>query len=505
VQKQEIFSKFKDYNNELEKVLETKKFSETSKNLLLSMLYKIEASYKDYAKVKVDERTKKEFVEEIIKSIQDNCNEIEIVETSAKNAKITVSKKEKKIISYANEREILKAVIQFSSGNCIIEEEYFYLEEPLNTMLTLGKIMNNTEVIRDFDGWSWNVQRNQIDNFEYNLLYQNLRFLIGSREIDNISKKQDCMSKIKRSLKDNTKSQTEKMLIQMILGTYIRLSIENKTFIETRNEDIKKEIEEMKDKILLIEKVSKEKKEYVKEIKIIDETINERKLLIQEYKNRNLRAKPEERIFSISDLVEIMEKERNKILEKIDKLNKKIEPEKYVKQKEILENAESALTEALAKQDEEWKKLKIEFQRKFLRYLLAKLQKTNTKKDILEFIYLFRYYLYIPINQEKSIKDIKDLEKEFENIFYIVIKKACKLKLMIAAHEDPKINSEILKSIFYVKAIDLEDVEIETKKEGEKLKIIICEQESIDNVREIELEQEENLKLKYNKRTKIFN
>ena len=42
----------KDYNNELEMILEKKTFDETAKNLLLSILYKIEASYKDYEKIK---------------------------------------------------------------------------------------------------------------------------------------------------------------------------------------------------------------------------------------------------------------------------------------------------------------------------------------------------------------------------------------------------------------------------------------------------------------------
>ena len=504
MQKQEIFSKFKDYNNELEKVLETKKFSEAAKNLLLSMLYKIEASYKDYAKVKVEGRTKEEFIEEIIENIRENCNEIEIVKASTEIEKIDVLKEEKKIISQANEREMLKAIIQISNGNYKIEEEDFYLEEPIKDLLTFGKTMNNTEIIRDFDGWSWNIQKSQIDNFEYNLLYQNLRFLIGSKEINNILNWKECMLKIKKNMKENTKNQTEKIVKQIILGMYIRSSLENKNYIENRKEEIKKEIEKMGNKILLIEKVSQEKKEYAKKIKIIDKTINNRRLLIEEYKNRNLKAKPEERIFSVSDLVEILETERKNILEKIYELNKRIEPEKYIRKKEILENAEHELVEALEKQDEEWQKLKIEYQRKFLEYLIAKLQKTNTKKDILKFIYTFRYYLSIPISQEESVKDIKELEKEFENIFYIVIKKACNLKLIETVHEDPKINSEILKSIFYVKVIDLEDIEIEIEKKAKNLKIIICEQESIDNTREIVLEQENNLKLKYNKKIKIF-
>ena len=45
MEKEKILSKLnaKDYNNELEMILEEKDFSSNIKNLLLSMLYKIEA------------------------------------------------------------------------------------------------------------------------------------------------------------------------------------------------------------------------------------------------------------------------------------------------------------------------------------------------------------------------------------------------------------------------------------------------------------------------------
>ena len=42
----------KDYNAELEEILEHKKINEQAKNLLQGILYKIEVSYKDYQKVK---------------------------------------------------------------------------------------------------------------------------------------------------------------------------------------------------------------------------------------------------------------------------------------------------------------------------------------------------------------------------------------------------------------------------------------------------------------------
>jgi len=54
MEKRKLFSKLdiKDYNNELEKILENKLFSVDVKNILLSMFYKIENAYKDYKVIK---------------------------------------------------------------------------------------------------------------------------------------------------------------------------------------------------------------------------------------------------------------------------------------------------------------------------------------------------------------------------------------------------------------------------------------------------------------------
>ena len=61
--KEKIFSKlkYKDYNNLLEQVLEKKDFSSTGKNLILSVLYKMETNYNDYRTVKEILQLKKKF------------------------------------------------------------------------------------------------------------------------------------------------------------------------------------------------------------------------------------------------------------------------------------------------------------------------------------------------------------------------------------------------------------------------------------------------------------
>ena len=78
----------KDYNNELEEILEKKYFTEDVKNILLSILYKTETAYKDYEKVKPDVEDKEEFIKNIIENIKNNCNDIKLVKLNSEESQI---------------------------------------------------------------------------------------------------------------------------------------------------------------------------------------------------------------------------------------------------------------------------------------------------------------------------------------------------------------------------------------------------------------------------------
>ena len=82
----------KDYNNELEKILEEKQFGENVKSTLLSILYKVEASYKDYQTVKKDVENKEEYISNILEIIKNNCNSIKIIKMSDKENQIPNNK-----------------------------------------------------------------------------------------------------------------------------------------------------------------------------------------------------------------------------------------------------------------------------------------------------------------------------------------------------------------------------------------------------------------------------
>ena len=100
-----IFSKLniKNYNNELEKILEEKLFSLDVKNLLLSMLYKIENAYKDYETVKVEVMPKKDLISYIIKTIKERCFEIEFI-SPEKDEEPQINIEKGKILCYPNEK-----------------------------------------------------------------------------------------------------------------------------------------------------------------------------------------------------------------------------------------------------------------------------------------------------------------------------------------------------------------------------------------------------------------
>ena len=181
----------KDYNNELEKVLETKQFDEHVKSTLLSILYKIEAAYKDLETVKKDVQTKEEYVANIIEIIKNNCDSIKIIRMNDEENKIPnnktyiVDKENKTIIAYPIERKILYAIAKISKKDKIIKDDYFLINETLSELINVGNNINMVEPLRDFNGYSWTTITREIESINHNLIYQNLVLLVGNVFMEN--------------------------------------------------------------------------------------------------------------------------------------------------------------------------------------------------------------------------------------------------------------------------------------------------------------------------------
>ena len=208
-----LFAKLKDYNNELEKILDNKTFSSNSKNLLLSMIYKLEVCYKDYEQVKVYSLEKNKFFDCILNIIKNYCDNIKTVEPNSEEAEILkkhnvealTNSRERSLLVYPTEQAMLYAI-------CDIEPKYFYIKDDfifktvLQRVLVEGYKQNTMEILKNFNGWSWDINQDISKNGRIaNLIYQNLLFIMGEDYLYNWrndkSGQKDYLTEIKTSVK----------------------------------------------------------------------------------------------------------------------------------------------------------------------------------------------------------------------------------------------------------------------------------------------------------------
>lgn len=538
----DIFSKIiKDYNNELEIILEEKAFSSDVKNLLLSMLYKIENAYEDYKKVKVNVCEKKQFVEEILETIKDKCDEIEIIKPLSEEGKklyenninCIVDKENKKIKTFQNEKSILDAILQMRQQDIELNEKYELIEKPIKELLKIGNNMNSLEVIRDFNGWSWDITTIEMKNIIYNKLYQLLIILIGSKIIDTwvnnrkseeieeipsnvilsskynenygITKKEMQEQKdyveeiVTKFYKLYGKEKTKKFfenLIQIIILESSKSNEEYRAKITKEIAQINEELERMKNNKTFLEELSLQKKEIAKQIKDIDTILNDEKELKKEYEKRNKKLPNKEKIFSVSHLKLMYEKQREKLLKEIKNINTKMEPEQFIQIKrtmqEKLEFYEHIQIEEMSNKNTV--RLLKELEEIFLECILEKIEKANEKSQIEKIIYELRYYKLIPPIVTKKTDEI---EKK-------LIKKACEQKILTKFSEKEETNYQILKHIFTSKIIDLSETVYTLKYTKGTLTLNIYDGKTHDETKQIQITEKTELSVKLNKKIKIW-
>lgn len=467
----DIFSKIiKDYNNELEIILEQKAFSSDVKNLLLSMLYKIENAYEDYKKVKVNVCSKKQFVKEILETIEKRCEEIEIIKMTGKegqelyekNINCIVDKEKGKIQTFQNEKSILEAIMKMRQEEIEISvSKYELMEEPIIQTLLIGNKENSLELITNFNGWSWDITKLEFRKQIYNKLYQMLIILIGNKGIENwinnrkeeneieeipsnvilSSKYNESFGITKEEIQGEKIDHIEKIINKFIenygeelneyfFKNFIKVAILNtanynneyKQKVEEKIQKLKEELKNMSNNKIFIENLSLQKKQITNQIKEIDTILNDELKLRKEYEKRNAKLPNKEKIFSTSHLKLMLEKQRNKKLEQIKEINKKMEPQEYVKIKNELEEKLDFYEEINIQENTKENVLRLEtkLEKSFLECFSKKIEKAKEKSEIEKLIYELRYY--------KKILPIVELEKEKNYIQKELIRKSMQRK-----------------------------------------------------------------------------
>ena len=513
----------KDYNNELEIILEKKAFDESAKNLLLNILYKIEASYKDYEKVKRHVQTKEEYTKQFIRIIENDCESINICKMHSNESSILgdktflVDKENKRIICYPIERKLLYCIAKINKQKEIIKEEYPIICQTISDLINIGNNINTVEPLRDFNGYSWTTISREIESITHNVIYQNLGMLLGYDFLDRwIQNKEfiiDYMELFKTKLEEKYDTKSQKEILKVIGKLSVLLEIKcnqkEKEIFEKDKQEVEEKLSKINNREKFIEMITKQKRKLAQEIKIIDETINNKDLLQKEYIKRNDKLPLKKKIFSVRILSKLMIQEREEKIQELEKLNGLLNPKKFVAyKKEMEEKYEYLKLVDIEELEKEIEESMIKLQKIFLRCYKANIKKIENKTDIIDAIYEFRYYSLLPFNEDMQIYEVKSLKKEMKEVRKILLEKAQALKVMLIASNNMDINEEILKNIFHIRVISLEGIYIKLTKEKDKFYIQLFDEEAFEE--KIEMENfgninKKDLEIKLNKKIKVFN
>lgn len=505
MKKEKIISKFnmKNYSNQLERVLDKKTFSSSTKNLLSDMLYKIENSYEDYKDVKVEVNPKSKILEEIIEIIEKDCNEIEIIKEKKGNS----IKEHKKIITYLNAKKMLYELYQIKDKQFEINSRYDIIQKSLENTLNQGYSMNGNEIIRDFDGWSWNVQQDEIEDKIDNFLYQTLLIIVGNDflcEWQSNNNEEDYIAKLIEFLEKKYKTEKAEKILRTILQisilNYTSKDKEEKERLINVEQEVIKEYKYVNDKKNYLKELSERKMDINKQICNIDGIISNDRLLKKEFIIRNENLDSNHRIFSLSDFVEILQDEKLKLMEQLNECNKKMEPLNFMQMKLEIENKLKLLNEInLAGDTRKIYQSKIKELIKMVCDTF-KIQIDNfvEEKEIRNIIYKIRYYKSIPVTKSKKVQDIVN----FNDIERYVITMACKERVINIISKNIKENYEIIKNIFRTDIIKLDKIYIKVVKKNDAFFIEIYEDENQNAT--IEFDKIEELNISENKKVKLF-
>ena len=492
-----------DYIYEVEKVLEKKKITNEIKSLVMDTLFKIEETYPNYKRVKVDVLEKKEYINQIIRALK-LVENIEVMYMQEKDVlkcvtKTMVDKNENgyyDITIYQNNLSLLYAL------QTIIHEEYggneIACSDTFTTILKYGGIYSDIEILRDFSGWNWN--RNSIKNINiyHDIIYKNLLLILGIDKIIELKKTKQCIYFMKKYLLKKYKNKNVEKLIDIIKEiTFVMGSEEERNLELEANKKIIDMYMAMKDIKKFTQTVNEEKKKNNKLLAKYDKILNSHKILEREYEEylKNIEEKEgklsktslnldkmidalesneEENIGKIEKVetedierfsIEIFEK-RKKIYNKNLELSKIGNPENYVQHKKLLEdkirhilNYEKVKGNS-KKEEELLENLVLEFQKIVYDMLEDRIEVLYTNEEVIDEIYRQRYIRYQNVSKDKHIYQISDLYQKMDKILHLIVDKAMKFEVLEKVSEEKNTNYAAVSPALKTEILFLEDVKI---------------------------------------------
>ena len=513
-EKKTLLSKLnlKDYKNDLELILDKKDYVEEAKSLILNIFYKLDNFYKDYMTVKIECEQKNKYLEDFIELIQNKCNKISIIQPqNVKNGKkYTVDRKTGKIECIPNEYILFYAINELKEKS--YENEKYLLDDfpnkCVNFIISKGKAINDTEPLRDFNGWSWNVQIEDSNNITYNLLYQNLLFIFGYEFLnENIGKLNiiDILHDRVIELEyDKLGIQFVDTLIEICVILYSNISQSNFEKCLKYKNRLKNRISMISSRKEYVNDRYKDSSNYSAKIQKIDKMLNDIKLLKSEFEKSIKNGKCE--YLGLSDFVEAKENEKEKLLKEIKENNKLLTSKKYIKEQDeysMMFNYFESIKEDSHRINLSSRIIKL--QKQFLQCYDNQIDKLTLKKDVILLIKKMRYYSNILLKKDKMVAKQDQVNKAYESVTNKIISKAIELKLIDTSFKTQTLNYEISKFVFETKIIQIENIVLKIVFiENNQVEINYYDSKTMECKRVFQIPLEEEIINKKDKKIKLF-
>ena len=492
-----------DYIYEIEKTLEKKGITNEIKSLVMDTLFKIEETYPNYKRIKVDVLEKRDYIREIVVALK-KVDNIYIMNMQEKDILkcVTDTKIEKNARGYYDIQIYHNNLSLLYALQTIINEEYGINEQPCSSafdkILKIGGIYSNIEILRDFSGWNWN--RNKIKNFNiyYDIIYRNLLLILGIDKMIELKKTRQCIHFMKKYLVKKYKNDNVEKLMEILKEIVFVMSSEEEKKLEIEaNKKIIDMYMAMKDIKKFMQKVNEEKKKNNKLIAEYDKILNSHNVLEREY-NEYLKAIEKSKnedssngslnIDSIIDILDIEEddigkidkeeiknielfsiqifEKRKKVYNKNLELSKIGNPENYVEHKRILEEKIKYILDyekvkGDAKNEEELlENLMIEYQKIVYDMLEDRIEAIYTNEEVIDEIYRQRYIRYQNVLKDKYIYQISDLYQKMDKILHLIVAKAMKFDVLERVSEEENTNYAAVSPALKTEVLSLEEVKV---------------------------------------------
>lgn len=492
-----------DYIYEVEKVLEKKKITNEIRSLVMDTLFKIEETYPNYKRVKVDVLEKKDYIGQIIIALK-KVETIDIMYMQEKDVlkcltKTTVEKNQRgyyDIQIYQNNLSLLYAL------QTIVNEEYGGDELPCSSafdkMLKIGGIYSDIEILRDFSGWNWN--RNKIKNFNiyYDIIYKNLLLILGIDKMIELKKTRQCIHFMKKYLLKKYKNKNVEKLMEILKEIVFVMSSEEEKNLEIQsNKKIIDMYMAMKDIKKFTQTVNEEKKKNNKLIAKYDKILNSHNVLEREYEEylksiEEKKEKTQKASLNLDKMMDALDNNDEQNIDKIEKIptediehfsieifekrkklyNKNLElskignPENYVEHKKLLEDKIKHILNYnevkgnTKKEEELLENLILEYQKIVYDMLEDRIEVLYTNEEVIDEIYRQRYIRYQNVLKDKYIYQISDLYQKMDKILHLIVDKAMKFEVLERVSEEENTNYAAVSPALKTEILFLEDAKL---------------------------------------------